>query len=106
MRQIICRFQDQADLHDHLVYGPQTWHPPRAVSFLAQFRASSGERISLVMECQESGERCTVEVTVGPGLAHNQQPLWHYIGRIKEEDRIWVQMMLAKSQTIARFRAA
>ncbi len=106
MRQIVCSFQDLAELSDHLIYGPETWQPPRAISFLGSFQAAPGEEISLTMECKESGERCSIAVQVGPGLAHNNEAFWHYIGRIKEEDRVWVEMMVAKSQTIARFRAA
>ncbi len=106
MRHVICRFRDLTELREHLVYSPQTWQPPCAVSFLGSFQAEDNERISMSLECEDTGERCVIEVVVGQGLAHNSDALWHYIGRIEEEDRVWVEMMLAKSQTIAHFVAA
>lgn len=106
MRHVICRFQDISDLRAHLVYAPETWQPPCAISFLGAFQAMSGDRLTMSIECEDTGERCVVDVVVGPGLPHNSDALWHYIGRIDPDDRVWLEMMLAKTQTIAQFRAA
>ena len=106
MRHVVCRFRHIAELRDHLVYSPHAFGPPRALQFLGAFEVEPGERVAVTMECEESGARCQVIVTVGAHLAHRSEALWHYLGRFEEGDRVWVEMMLAKSQTIARFRAA
>lgn len=106
MRTIICRFRDEADLRDHIIYGAETWRPPEAISFLAHFQATPGEAIKVVLVCEDTEERCVISVVVGPGLAHNRQPLWRYIGRVRAEDRVWLEMFLAKQRTLSRFSLA
>ena len=106
MRTIVCRFRDEAQLSQHLVWSAQTFEPPRALSFLGEFEAAAHESVRVVIVVEEHAEQCSVRVVLGPGLAHNTQALWRYIGRIIPEDRVWLEMMLQKMRTMDRFKAA
>lgn len=106
MRTIICRFEDAADLRDHLIYGAETWRPPRALSFLGGFEAAPDEIVRVVLVCEHPEERCSIRVRLSPGLAHDHRPLWRYIGRVDPEDEVWLEMFLAKLRTLSAFQAA
>ena len=106
MRTVVCHFQDEVELREHLIYGPNTSLPPRALTFLGDFRARPGEEIQVVVLCDSHAEQCVIHVVVGPGLPHNDLPLWQYIGKIKDTDRVWLQMLIDKVQTMSRFQFA
>ncbi len=106
MRTIICRFHNEAHLREHLVWGASTFDPPQFLSFLGGFEADPEEVLRVVLIEQESDTQCSVRVHVGSSLAHNTEALWSYLGRIEDEDRVWLEMFLSKVRTLARFQAA
>ena len=110
MRHIVCTFQNKSEFLSHLI-APAPGKPAEALTFLAKFCARPGEVIRVVIKSLAEGQQCSLKVRLSPGLISRAvsdvaDPSWQYLGRIASDDRVWLEMFLAKLDTMERFRAA
>lgn len=106
MRTVVCRFQNQHDLRQHLRQNTPS-SAPNAVSFLAGFDANIGDALHAILVVEDVQQQCAVRLTPTQQTPAKHHPeLWAYTSAIHGEDQIWLKMFLSKLETLVSFSEA
>ena len=106
MRTIICRFQNQEELLNHLRQ-PTAQSAPDMVTFLTGFQTQLGDPLKAIVVVENVQEQCSIRITPTKQLpSTGQEDMWATTSQIHAQDQIWLQMFLSKLQMLNHFSDA